>query len=165
MQAGAAAGSTLGGWLGRRLGETIGFGDTGERMGAMYGFNLGLTKGAELGGELGVSINLASLLDWKTGADGDTGNHDRDDNDGNKYSHHSKHDSKAQMRDKCYHTLGVTRRATQKDIKSAYRRLAKEAHPDKHGGKHEHMVQLNLCYEIVLLANTGSTSRGGGTDL
>src|ERR1041385_7964185 len=33
-----------------------------------------------------------------------------------------------------YKTLGVTRTATQADIKKAFRKLARESHPDKHAG-------------------------------
>lgn len=33
-----------------------------------------------------------------------------------------------------YRTLGVTRTATQADIKKAFRKLARESHPDKHAG-------------------------------
>lgn len=33
------------------------------------------------------------------------------------------------------------------DIKSAYRRLASEKHPDKPGGSHEAMTELNQAYE------------------
>ena len=53
-----------------------------------------------------------------------------------------------------YDTLGVKREATEKEIKSAYRKLAKEFHPDKHQGDkkksaEEKFKQLNEAYEVL----------------
>ncbi|MEI6285035.1 MAG: DnaJ domain-containing protein [Bacillota bacterium] len=53
-----------------------------------------------------------------------------------------------------YDTLGVKRGATEKEIKSAYRKLAKEFHPDKHQGDkkkvaEEKFKQLNEAYEVL----------------
>jgi hypothetical protein len=161
--AGAAGGSIFGAWLGRKVGSVIGFGDTGEKIGKMYGFNYGLHKGAEIGEQLGETWNLAALLGRGNNHSGTGSGNKYNERTGSKqeqkYSRHHKSDTKLQMRDKCYKTMDLTKRSTRSEIKASYRRAAREAHPDKHGGKHDHMVQLNLCYEIILLANTGSTSR------
>ncbi len=45
------------------------------------------------------------------------------------------------MRDP-YETLGVPRTAGEADIKSAYRRLAKELHPDLHGGSETYAARF-----------------------
>jgi len=50
--------------------------------------------------------------------------------------------------------LGLGEAATLKEIKTAYRTLAKRHHPDKHGGYDsagsETMKQLNRAYRILL---------------
>ncbi len=49
-----------------------------------------------------------------------------------------------------YEILGVPRDATQSEIKSSYRQLAKELHPDK--GKNDDsdkMVEINKAYEVL----------------
>lgn len=53
-----------------------------------------------------------------------------------------------------YETLGVKREATEKEIKSAYRKLAKEWHPDKHQGEkkkqaEEKFKHINEAYEVL----------------
>lgn len=48
-----------------------------------------------------------------------------------------------------YHTLEISPDATQKEIDRAYRRLAKEFHPDCERGSHEKMVSLNVAYEVL----------------
>jgi DnaJ domain len=45
-----------------------------------------------------------------------------------------------------YRTLGLTPRATNDEIKAAYRRLATEHHPDKDGGDTSRMQQINVAY-------------------
>ena len=51
-----------------------------------------------------------------------------------------------------YQILEVHESATQSDIKQAYRRLAKQYHPDSRGdapGDHEHIAQINAAYEVL----------------
>jgi len=49
-----------------------------------------------------------------------------------------------------YDTLGVNKTATQSEIKSAYRKKAKELHPDKNDGEHsEEFCDAKLAYEVL----------------
>ena len=50
-----------------------------------------------------------------------------------------------------YQTLGVARTATEKDIKSAYRRLARQYHPDvnKDPKATERFKLINEAYEVL----------------
>lgn len=50
-----------------------------------------------------------------------------------------------------YALLGVPRTATQEDIKRAYRRLAREYHPDtsSHGDAEERFKQISAAYEVL----------------
>jgi len=50
-----------------------------------------------------------------------------------------------------YKTLQISNKASQREIKNAYRRLAKRFHPDSQGEKanHEQIVQLNAAYEVL----------------
>ncbi len=49
-----------------------------------------------------------------------------------------------------YEALGVTRDATQEEIKNKFRELAKKTHPDKtNEDSEEEMVKLNKAYEIL----------------
>ncbi len=53
-----------------------------------------------------------------------------------------------------YKTLGVSRDATEKEIKTAYRKLARKWHPDLHTGKakeeaEEKIKQINEAYEVL----------------
>ena len=52
------------------------------------------------------------------------------------------------MRDP-YEILGIKRGATLEEIKAAYRRACKKAHPDM-GGSHAAMVELNTAYAFIL---------------
>ena len=80
------------------------------------------------------------------------------------------------MRDP-YQTLGVTRGASQDEIKSAYRKLAKKFHPDLNPGKPDverQFKDVNAAYDIVGDADkrakydrgeidaSGNEQRGGG---
>lgn len=53
-----------------------------------------------------------------------------------------------------YEILGVNREATEKEIKTAYRKLARKWHPDLHAGKdketaEEKFKQVNEAYEVL----------------
>ncbi len=51
-----------------------------------------------------------------------------------------------------YETLGVARDASQDDIRTAYRKAAKETHPDLHPGKPEaeqRFKEINAAYDII----------------
>ncbi len=49
-----------------------------------------------------------------------------------------------------YETLGITRDATQEEIKNKFRELAKKTHPDKtKEDSEEEMVELNKAYEVL----------------
>lgn len=57
------------------------------------------------------------------------------------------------MAKRCYYeTLGVTKTATEQDLKSAFRRLAKEHHPDRNSGdqsSEQRFKELNEAYEAL----------------
>jgi hypothetical protein len=52
------------------------------------------------------------------------------------------------MRD-AYEVLGIKRGASLQEVKAAYRRACKKAHPDM-GGSHEAMIELNTAYAFIL---------------
>ena len=65
-----------------------------------------------------------------------------------------------------YQVLGVSPNATDAEVKAAYRRLAKEYHPDRNGGSAEaekKMMQINDAYtQIVEMRKNGSSYSYGG---
>lgn len=46
-----------------------------------------------------------------------------------------------------WEVLGVSRTCTREEVKAAYRRLASQHHPDKPGGSHAKMAELNVAQE------------------
>lgn len=48
-----------------------------------------------------------------------------------------------------YDILGITKGATDAEIKRAYRRLAQEHHPDKHGGDNQKFKDINKAYQVL----------------
>ncbi len=44
-----------------------------------------------------------------------------------------------------YETLGVNRSATDKEIKDAFKKLARKFHPDLHPGDDQHINRLSLA--------------------
>ncbi len=62
-----------------------------------------------------------------------------------------------------FSVLGISPSATEDEIKTAYRRLAKKYHPDLNPGDHnaeEKMKEINEAYsEAVRLKKTGETWR------
>jgi hypothetical protein len=49
-----------------------------------------------------------------------------------------------------WEVLGVSRDCTREQVKAAYRRLASQYHPDKPGGSHERMAQINAAQDAGL---------------
>jgi len=50
---------------------------------------------------------------------------------------------------KLYETLGVPKTATSKEIKTAYRKLAVQHHPDK-GGEEHRFKEINAAYQVLM---------------
>ena len=48
-----------------------------------------------------------------------------------------------------YDVLGVSKTATQDEIKKAYRELCKKYHPDKHGGDDTKIKEINEAYSVI----------------
>ncbi|MEK7608372.1 MAG: DnaJ C-terminal domain-containing protein, partial [Patescibacteria group bacterium] len=48
-----------------------------------------------------------------------------------------------------YKALGVTKSATEEEIKKAYRKLAHQHHPDKAGGNEEKFKEINEAYQVL----------------
>jgi molecular chaperone DnaJ len=48
-----------------------------------------------------------------------------------------------------YKALGVSQTATEKEITKAYRRLAKENHPDSHPGREERFKEISSAYTVL----------------
>src|SRR5438270_14085475 len=48
-----------------------------------------------------------------------------------------------------YKVLGVPETATEKDIRRAYRKLAKAHHPDAHPGSEERFKEISAAYDVV----------------
>jgi curved DNA-binding protein len=61
-----------------------------------------------------------------------------------------------------YDTLGIDKTASQDDIKKAYRRLAKEYHPDINGGDDSRFKKIAEAYEVLGDSNKRQQYDNGG---
>ena len=51
-----------------------------------------------------------------------------------------------------YEVLGVENTATEAEIRAAYKRRVRDAHPDRHGGSeaaHERFLEVQAAYEVL----------------
>src|SRR2546425_4658615 len=48
-----------------------------------------------------------------------------------------------------YKVLGVPESATDKEIRRAYRKLAKEHHPDAHPGQEDRFKEISAAYDVL----------------
>ena len=48
-----------------------------------------------------------------------------------------------------YETLGIARNASAEEVKKAYRKLAHQYHPDKHGGDEKRFKEINEAYQAL----------------
>src|SRR5947208_15989197 len=48
-----------------------------------------------------------------------------------------------------YQALGVAESATQKEITRAYRKLAKENHPDSNPGREDRFKEISAAYDVL----------------
>jgi len=48
-----------------------------------------------------------------------------------------------------YKSLGVTKNATEKDVKVAYYKLAQKYHPDKEGGNETKFKEISNAYSVL----------------
>ena len=61
------------------------------------------------------------------------------------------------MADELYKTLGVSKKATDEEIKKAYRKLARKYHPDRNQGDEkaeEKFKEISAAYDELLRAGS-----------
>ena len=64
-----------------------------------------------------------------------------------------------------YQILGVTKAASEEEIKKAYRKLAHEYHPDKAGGNEQKFKEINEAYQVLSnSAKRAQYDRFGGVE-
>lgn len=63
-----------------------------------------------------------------------------------------------------YETLCVSRHASEREIKSAYRKKARSIHPDKHPDKSEEFIELSDAYQVLSDADMRAVYDHHGAD-